>query len=298
VNASSDRWRRFLGEVVGPAGPELPGYLQAAVGYSLTGETREQCLFLLYGTGANGKSTFLEILMKLLGPLAATTSFDTFLVDRFAKNTHDLARLRFARLVTARETEGGRRLAEGIVKNVTGGDTISARHLYHEAFEYRPRFKLWLAVNHKPTIRGTDEGIWRRIRLVPFTTTIPVAQRNPRLIDELSQELEGILAWAVKGAFAYATAGLQSSKPVSEATQEYRSSQDGLADFIAECTEPDVTAAVTSKELYRVYRSWSEKEGIKPVSHKALGQELQERGFTQTRTTQARAWAGLALRPY
>ena len=187
--ATCPRWLQFLDEVFG--GDEaLISFISRAVGYSLTGDTREQCLFILWGGGANGKSTFLETVLKLVGRHSAITPFSSFLVQRNAGNPrNDVAKLHGARLVKAAESGKEGALDETIIKEITGGDTISARFLYQEFFEFKPTFKLWLATNHRPSIRGTDDAIWRRIRLIPFTRQFSGRNRDPKLLETLRGEL-------------------------------------------------------------------------------------------------------------
>jgi putative DNA primase/helicase len=196
--ATCPTWLAFLDRVLGHDA-DLVGFLQRAIGYSLTGDTGEQVLFFLYGTGANGKSTLLETLRALLGDYAQQTDFTTLLERRGDGPRNDIAALQGARFVAAIEAAEGRRLAEGLVKQLTGGDAVSVRKLYSEPFTFRPEFKLWLAANHKPVIRGTDQAIWRRIRLVPFTIAIPEGERDHELGLKLRAELPGILRWAVAG---------------------------------------------------------------------------------------------------
>ena len=191
-NATCPQWLLFLDRIMN-GNNELISFLQRAVGYSLTGDTSEHALFLFYGTGANGKTTFLEVLRHALGDYVMSADFSSFIVSRGASVRNDLARLAGARLVTAVESEANRRLAEEVIKQITGGDTITARYLYSEHFEFRPQFKLFLATNHKPRIRGTDVAIWRRIHLVPFTVTISNEEQDKALPAKLRGEAPGIL---------------------------------------------------------------------------------------------------------
>ena len=218
-DACCPRWLQFLDEVFG-GDKELIAYIQRAVGYSLTGATSEQKLFLLHGAGANGKSVFLEVLSLLLADYAANTSFDTFDAGRRNEATNDLAALKGKRLVTVIETDEDRRLAEARVKAVTGQDTITCRFLYGEFFSYRPQFKIWLAMNHKPIIRGTDRGIWRRIQLVPFTQNFE-GRADTHLRDKLQAELPGILNWALTGLQVWLAHGVGTAAAVARATDEY-----------------------------------------------------------------------------
>jgi putative DNA primase/helicase len=198
------RWLAFLEHVMG-GDTKMVAFLKRAAGYTLTGETSEQCFFLLHGSGANGKSTFLEVLRRLLGSYGRPTEFKT-LVDSNRNDgvRNDLAALQGLRLVTAVETNRGRRFDEALIKQLTGGDEITARYLYGEFFDFYPTFKLWLAVNHKPEIRGVDEGIWRRVVLIPFEVTIPPADQVKDLAAKLLEdEGSAIMAWAVEGTRAW-----------------------------------------------------------------------------------------------
>jgi putative DNA primase/helicase len=189
-NAECPTWEDFLDTVTGGNG-ELTDYLQRCIGYSLTGQTIEHALFLLYGTGANGKSTFLEVLRHVLGDYSQTADFGSFLFSNGQSVRNDLAKLNGARFVTANESDSGKRMDETVVKQMTGGDTVTARFLYGEHFEFTPQFKLWLGTNHKPTIRGQDEGVWRRIRLIPFTVSIPRHKQDHTLLESSTGHSKG-----------------------------------------------------------------------------------------------------------
>ena len=296
-DADCPLWRAFLQRVTGEDS-DLQEFLQRAVGYTLTGDTSEECLFLLYGTGANGKTVFLEVLQALLGDYARKCNFSSFLVRRNDDNAprNDLAALAGARLAVAAEADAGKRLAEGLVKEMTGEDAITARFLYAEGFTFHPQFKLWLAANHKPVIAGTDDGIWRRIRLVPFTITIPPKERDPYLKGKLIAELPGILAWALEGCAAWRAQRLGECEAVSAATDAYREESDVLADFLGSACVQAPGKAVASRDLYAAYTQWCEANGEQPLAQRTLGSTLLERGFTHKRGTGgARRWIGLGL---
>lgn len=266
------------------------------MGYSLTGHTSEQVLLLLYGIGANGKSTFLETVRALLGDYATQADFTTFLKRESDGARNDLARLVGTRFVSAVEAEAGKPLAEALVKQLTGGDTITARFLFREFFDFRPAFKLWLAANHKPTITGGDHGIWRRMRLVPFTVTIPEAERDAKLTSKLAAELPGILAWAVRGWLAWRAAGLGLPPEVQAATASYRDEMDALGPFLDEATAAVDGARITAKELYEAYEAWCAANGERPRSQKGFAMSLRERGFEAVKGSKGvRCWSGLAL---
>lgn len=293
-DAKCPLWLSFLDRIMG-GNAALIEYLRRVVGYTLTGDTSEQCLFLLYGTGANGKSTFLETLRALLGDYAQQANFATFLHSDQDRIRNDIAALRGARYVAAVEADAGRRLAESLIKQVTGGDMVKARFLYREEFQYKPTYKIFLAANNKPTIRGQDHGIWRRIRLIPFEVTIPKDQQDKKLPQKLQEELPGILAWAVEGCRAWQQGGLQDPAEVIDATQSYREEMDVLGDFIAECCVISRTAQATTKALYAQYLKWCEENVERPLAKNPFSTRLKEKGFEQTRTKHARMWLGIGL---
>jgi putative DNA primase/helicase len=227
-------WWKFL-ERIFAGNLEVMTFIQKAVGYALTGSTKEQCLFFLHGLGANGKSTFLEVIHTLMGDYASRTGSETFLMKKSGGIPNDVAALRGARLVGAVEVESGRRLAEVLVKEMTGGDRITARFLHSEFFTFKPEFKIFLAANHKPVIRGTDHAIWRRIHLIPFNVQIPKKEQDRELPEKLKAELPGILNWALEGCLMWQEHGLEPPQEVQTATEEYREEMDPLGDFLAEC---------------------------------------------------------------
>ncbi len=292
--ATAARWLRFIDEVfAGDA--ELIAYIQRAVGYSLTGDTREQKLFLCYGGGANGKSVFLDVLAALLGDYAATASFDTFDAGHRTDATNDLAALKGARLVTVIETDEDRRLSEARVKSVTGQDPISCRFLYGEFFTYRPTFKLWFAMNHKPGIRGTDRGIWRRVKLIPFTQNFE-GREDKRLKEKLLEELPGILNWALVGLRHWQEqGGIGTAQAVETATDEYRIESDLVAQWLGECCDDEAEVHTPASTLYDSYRTWCKSYGYREPTATALGRSLVEKGYPKTRTKRGNVYVGLRL---
>lgn len=291
--ATCPRWDAFLDRVT-DGRADLGAFLQRAIGYALTGSTGEQVLFLLHGTGANGKTVFVETSRAMLGDYGLSTPAET-LLERRDTIPNDIARLRGARFVAAVETGDGHRLAEGRIKQLTGGDMIAARFMRAEWFEFQPTHKLFLATNHKPSIRGTDEAIWRRIRLIPFDVTIPEGERDPELTERLRAELPGILAWAVRGCLAWQAEGLGAPEAVTAATSAYRATMDVLGDWIADrCVVLDSIRAKAG-DLYVSYREWCEQNGERGLSQRAFATCLTERGYAQTRTNAARWWEGISL---
>ena len=231
-------------------------FLKRAVGYSLTGDVSEQCLFIFFGSGANGKSTFLRAVNMISGDYGQQTATETLLVRQRGAIPNDIARLKGARFITASEAEAEQRLAESLIKQMTGGDIISARFLHQEWFDFEPTYKIFLGTNHKPVIKGTDYAIWRRIKLVPFEVTIPEQERDRDLLNKLQEELPGILAWAVNGCLEWQKNGLGVPEEVSEATKEYKNEMDIISDFINECCIEGEGYHVLSRDLYNTYKEW------------------------------------------
>jgi len=293
-------WLRFL-DTVFNSDQELIKYVQRAVGYSLTGSTREEVFFLLWGSGANGKTTFLETLHALLGEYGKQSDFTTFLnTGKSPGVRNDIARLRGARFVSAVETDSNTKLAAATLKQITGGDTVVARFLYGEHFEFKPELKLWLAVNHKPDNPDTSEGMWRRLRLIPFTVAIPDSERDKDLKEKLKNELPGILAWAVQGCLTWQQYGLHEPDSIQAATNEYRAEQDTLSQFLESCCEVEHSntyRGVQSTDLYERYKAWCSRNGEFALSQKALAPLLKERGFTTKRIRGYVYWYGLQLKP-
>lgn len=302
ANAHDGRWDAYLQSAL--RDDDLAGWLQRAVGYTLTGDTSEELLFFVHGPARAGKSTFLEAVKAALGDYSRSAEWETFLDrDHGGGARPDIARLAGARLVTSNEVDEGRKLAEGLVKTLTGGDTITARFLYRDEFEYLPQFKLWLAANHKPKVRHGDDAIWRRIRLVPFL-------HPPEHVDlELKHHLvndpaarSAILAWAVRGCSSWQAEGLAAVDAVRNATESYRNEMDPLGEFLADhCafgTADDYW--VTAKELRKSYEEWATEQGLKrTLSPPAFREALEERGCTSDRTRiehkPTRIWRGLRM---
>jgi len=294
-DAESPKWLKFLDSVL-DKDQDLIDFIQRAVGYSLTGSTREQCLFFLYGTGANGKSTFLEVLLALFNDYARRADFSTFLVKYGESIRNDIARLKGARFVSAIETAEGKRLAEGLVKQLTGQDMVAARFLRQEFFEYLPEFKIWLAANHKPNIIGTDYAIWRRIKVIPFTITIPEKLQNPNLANELKEELPGILRWAAIGCFDWQKIKLNEPKSVKLATAKYKSDMDIIGDFLKDFCMIGPSYKIEKGELYKQYGNWCDDTGEKKMTKRKFGICISERGFEEYSDGNSRFWLEIKLR--
>lgn len=274
-------WIDFLNRIFNQD-KSMIAFIQQGIGYSLTGLTVEQIFFLLYGTGSNGKSTFLEIIKMLLGDYAKATNFTTFLEKQGDSIRNDLAGLAGARFVVAKEAKMGKGFDESVIKELTGGDTISARFLRKEFFEFKPAFKIWLAANHKPRIKEQSTGIWRRVRLVPFETQIAEEEADRDLIYKLEAELPGILNWAIQGCLDWQKAGrLIAPGRVKEATEAYKSESDRLREFITEnCfTGKASKFSVVFSTLYSAYVTWCKSNDEMPLGKMSFRSALEERGF-------------------
>lgn len=271
------QWEEFLNDIFA-SDQELIKYIQKAVGYSLTGSTREQSMFILFGNGRNGKSVFLDIVSEILGSYAMTMQAQTIMVKQNSSNANsDIARLKGARLVTSSEPNEGVRLDEGLVKQLTGGDKVTARHLYGKEFEFQPEFKLWLATNHKPIIRGTDDGIWRRLNLIPFTVQIPDHKVDKNLTHKLRREMVGILNWCITGCLMWQREGLKQPKAVADASKEYRNEMDVITRFIEECCETGPDKQIKASELFNSYREWAKENNEHDFSNTKFGKEVSKK---------------------
>jgi putative DNA primase/helicase len=295
--AGCPNWGAFLQKIF-PADADLISYLQRAVGYLLTGLTGEEVLFVLWGAGSNGKSTFRETIFALLGEYAVGADASMLVTNkRSGGATPDLARLHSRRLVTINETEQNDHLNESRVKFITSHDVITARNLYEAPFDFTPTHKTFLTTNHKPIVRGTDQGIWRRIHLLPFLVQITAEDRQPNFREErLLPELPGILNWALQGLKAWQNGGLQPPKSVMDATQEYRADMDLIGLWIEERCAKNSSFETTTADLYRDYERWADGEVGFKVSVIAFGRELACRpGLTAKKVRGRRGFVGLEV---
>jgi putative DNA primase/helicase len=289
-------WEKFLSDVT-DGDAELQRYLARVAGYALTGVTSEHVMFFLYGTGANGKSVFVNTLAAVWGDYATHAPIETFMETRGDRHPTDLAKLRGARLVIATEVSQGNRWDEAKIKALTGGDTISARFMRQDFFDYKPQFKLMVAGNHKPSLRHVDEAIRRRLHLIPFTVTIPPERRDKTLPDKLLAEAGGILGWAVEGCLEWQRTGLKPPARVLEATEEYFETQDVLGRWIEECCVAGPNQTVTTEELFQSWKAWAEKTGEYVGSMKSLSQTLSARGFQRWKhpTSRRKGFRGIGV---
>jgi putative DNA primase/helicase len=294
-NADCPVWRKFLMEIMS-YNSELIHFLQNAAGWAVTGDMSEQTMFILFGSGANGKSTFINSIMNLLGEYAVATPTETFMLKKGEHITNDLARLRGTRFVTTTEAEQGKRLSEPLIKQITGNDRITARFLYGEFFNFVPRFKIFMATNHKPVIKGTDHGIWRRIKLIPFTTRIEEEKQDKRLEEKLMGERPGILNWLLEGAVRWQREGLKTPGIIIHATDEYRVEMDIIENFLRERCVQKPGPTIRARELFKCYQEWCGENNEHACSERFLGLRLKELGLEQKRLTDGRYWQGIALR--
>jgi putative DNA primase/helicase len=291
--ADCPRWLAFLNDIFA-GDKDLIRYIQKAVGYSLTGSTAEQCAFFLYGTGRNGKSTFIDVIRDVFGDYAANIQPETIMVKSSQSNAinSDIARLKGARLVTSVEPNEGVRLNEGLLKQLTGDDTVTARKLYSEEFEFKPEFKLWMATNHKPIIRGTDTGIWRRIHMIPFDVQIPEDKVDKNLTHKLKAEMTGIFKWCIDGCLMWQREGLQMPAAVLKSVREYRREMDVISAFIEDkCT---LEGTVQASTLYAAYVSWADSNNEYCMSNTKFSTELAKR-FEKVRGKNYNFFNGISL---
>lgn len=276
-DAEAPTWEAFLERVL-PSEP-LRRFLQRSIGYALTGDVSEQVLLFLHGAGANGKSTLINAVLAMLGDYGQQAAPELLTVKGGAHPT-ELADLFGARFVASVEVEDGRRLAESLTKQLTGGDRIKARYMRQDFFEFDPTHKVFLAANHKPVVRGTDHAIWRRIKMIPFDVTIPKEEQDPRLPEHLHAELPGILRWAVEGCLAWRREGLGEPEEVRAATAEYRVEMDVIAAYVDECCVVRPEAWSRFADLYSTYVEWCKESGEAAENKRRFGNRLTERGFT------------------
>ena len=295
-NAHSDLWEQHLLRVTNN-NRELIAYLQRVFGYCLTGETKEQVMFFVFGPTKTGKSRTLGAVMWVLGDYAKQTPSETLLIKRYSGHS-DKARLVGSRMVVAIEAERGEKLASASIKNMTGGDRMTARFLYKENFEFYPTFTIFLVANDKPLIRGEDTAMWERVKLIPFRQFIPLGERDKDLGEKLKEEGKGILAWMVKGCLEWQKhKDLLETQEVSTETAIYRSEMDILGDFLDDCCTVGRTARVAHGDLYQTYEEWCQQNDEEPISKKMLTIELQSRTFVSKRGHAGKkVWHGLALK--
>lgn len=284
--AECPTWINFLNQIF-KNDAELIDYMQRLVGYSLTGDISEQGMYFLVGGGSNGKSTFINVIKNLMGDYGAQTNSNTFIKKKSDGANNDIARLANARFVSAVESEEGEKLQESLVKTITGGEPILARFLRQEFFEFIPEFKVFFTTNHKPIIGGVDEGIWRRVKIIPFTLNLKPHERDKKLEEKLSLEMSGILNWALEGCIKWQQSGIKEPKVVMDATGNYKAEMDILAPFLDEMCytdEPKNEAIrIEAKELYNIYDRWCSQSGERQIGNRSFYRMLETKGFGKTK---------------
>ena len=269
-------WLEFLNRVT-EGNESVCGYLQRFSGYCLSGDTSEHALAFLYGTGANGKTTFVQCLLGILGGYAITAPIETFAETRTERHSTELARLKGARLVATEETGTGTRWNESRVKTLTGGNRISAHFMRQDDFEFQPEFKLLVAGNHKPTMRSVDEAMRRRVHIVPFTVTIPEAERDPHLTQKLQAEWPKILNWMINGHAMWREKRLSPPQDVRDATEKYLTSNDLLGAWLDDRCERE--GSLDGKTLYNDFLHWCEEQGETPWKRRGWSDAMINKGF-------------------
>ncbi|WP_088311693.1 phage/plasmid primase, P4 family [Bacillus cereus] len=287
-NAKCPEWLKFLDQIF-LGDQALVEYMQRLIGYSLTGDISEQIMMFLVGGGSNGKSTFINTIKDLMGDYGKQAKSDTFIKKKETGANNDIARLVGSRFVSAIESEEGEKLADSFVKQITGGEPVLARFLRQEFFEFIPEFKVFFTTNHKPIIGGLDEGIWRRVKLIPFNLSLPAHKRDKRLPEKLSLEMPGILNWAIEGCMKWQQDGLKEPKVVAEATGKYKDDMDILAPFLDEVCyveeRENESIMIEAKELYNVYERWCFNSGERSLGNRSFYRMLETKGFGKTKGT-------------
>ena len=275
---------------------ELSAFLQVCAGIWLSGDTTVQKFSLIYGTGNNGKSVYLNSIRRCLGEYAIVMTSNSLLLRKHSEIPNDVAALRGYRLVICSEAEKGERLAEARVKLLTGGDEVAARFLYGEYFAYRPQCKIVFCTNHLPRIQGSDHAIWRRIVLIPFDHVVRPEDVNPKLEEQLMAEAPGILRWMAEGFLRYQKEGLVTPQVVRDAVAGYRESEDRLGEFLTDMTDHDSAALIRSSDLYRGYVEWAKNSGTEMLSQRTFSEAMSERGMRKRTTKTGKYWVGLHYR--
>lgn len=277
-NVDAPLWEKFLNQIFNND-EELIHYVQKAIGYSFTGSVDEQCLFILNGRGRNGKSVFSNVVSDVAGNYAKQMNVQTIVAKKNQSGSanSDIARLEGARIVTSSELNEGDRFDESLVKQLTGGDKILARFLYGSEFEYKPKFKIWMATNHLPIIRGTDDGIWRRIKIIPFNIQIPKEKVDKKLEYKLKAEYTGILNWIVQGAIMWQQEGLEDPEAVTKVIETYRAEMDPLDAFLEECCTTGQNYSIKAREMYDAYHEWAKESEEYKMSMTKFGREMSKK---------------------
>jgi len=288
-------WLNFIHKIMNND-QEMVRYLQKMFGYALTASTVEQVIFLLIGMGCNGKSTLLERIRRIMGDYAKNSPAQSLLVSQSSNIRSDIARLTGARLVTAVEIGDDKRLDEALVKQITGGDPVTSRFLYKDFFEHSPTYKIFIAANYNPDIRGIDHGIWRRIRVIPFNVIIPDSEIDKDFGQKLDDELSGILKWCIDGCLLWKQEGLGLPDAVAEAVNQYRKNTDIFGQFIEDCFDRESKLRTSVKDLNLLHESWSKDNGQDPIKKRTIGLQMKIKGFIPGKSGAVRYWEGLGIK--
>lgn len=289
------RWERFLTEIFQGDG-ELISFIQRALGYSLTGDESEQVFFILYGVGANGKSTLITLVIQMLGDYAMTAAPGLLMAKKYEGHATELADLFQQRFVASSEVRTDARWDEERIKQLTGGDKIKARRMREDFWEFMPTHKIWLSANHRPATVDTTHSFWRRVKMIPFNATFMDGQRDNALLGTLMAEAPGILAWVVRGCLEWQRNGLGSAAAVDRATTSYRQVSDELQTFIDECCKRTNTGQIKAMDLYSAYLHYCEERGERPQSNRVFGDRIREMGF-EVKKSGSMHYLGLELVP-
>lgn len=293
-----EKWLEFLKDITN-GDEDLQNYLQKAVGYSLSGSAKEQCLFFCFGNGNNGKSTFLNVITDIAGTYSLNMQSESIMIKKNtgAVNT-DIARLNGSRFVTVAEPEENVRLNEQLIKQMTGGEQLTARFLYGNEFQFNPIFKLWIGTNHKPIIRGTDDGIWRRVVLIPFTVKIPNEKIDKNLSWKLRKELPLIMKWAVDGCILWQKEGLKKPTCIQKSSDEYRQEMDVLSKFVEDCVKVDDKNKIKAGDLYHIYQKWAIENNEYEMTNQKFGKEFVKRFPEKIKDMTGAFYKGCSLTKY
>lgn len=298
-DADCPLWEKFLFRIM-DNDLEMVSFVQRLVGHALTGDAGGKYFVFMYGPkGNNGKSTLVETIMRLLGPYAMKSPSEMIMAKTHRGGIpNDIARLRGVRFTVTNEVDEGMSLSESVIKDLTGNDTLTARFMRAEFFDFTPTHKLWIYGNHKPEIHGTDDAIWDRVKTIEFDVEIPKAERDPLMLEKLTAELPGILAWAVRGNMLWQRRGISAPKKVDEATDKYQGEQDMIGQFLIECCELGASYQVSASTLYRAYESWAKQLGFKPEGGTKFGGDLGRRGYGMKHIMTGKLRLGLQLNTY
>jgi putative DNA primase/helicase len=295
-SARCPQWLKFLDRIF-DHNTTLIEYVQKIIGYSLTGDVTEKALFMFHGDGNNGKTTLLETIRRLLGDYAGMVEIDALMSkSQDSARERAMASLHGKRFVTASESDYGQHFNEALIKRLTGMGRLEGRYLYSNSFQFDPLFKLFIDANHKPIIKGTDEAIWIRMRLLPFTVTIPKDEIDKDLWRKLRAELPGILAWAVEGCLKWRKEGLTIPSAVSRASEAYREEMDIVSMFLSDCCDADAGSTERALTLYQAFTAWCRENGEGAMDQASFGRRLGKLGYTATHTRAGNCWKGLRLR--